>query len=527
MNRHAVTLSAHQRVGDAVTFKVDALYSRRTSSTLSESPTTRFLKESEVETVTVAPSLEIELGSGWQARYVGVFGRDKTLYSSTIGPFVGTPRVTNGCYCNEIAAGEAGAEGPLFALPGGSARLAIGGGFRNNRLDYRQLLNGAPSQAFDITRRSRYAYGELFLPFVSPGLNVSGIDRLSLSAALRYEDYPGLDRLATPRVGVIYAPTSALVLRASWARSFKAPTLYQQYIPIEAILLPASVFGAGTGSSTVLFAAGGNRNLGPERATSWTAGFELRPAFADGLTLSATWFDIDYRERVVSPIAGSVAAAFANPGFATLIDRSPSASTLAALIAGAQFGLQNLTGSVYNPANVVAYVDNRNVNVAAQAVRGVDARLSWSGALGRGSLGFDIDASWLESAQRLTPDLPEVALAGTVFNPPAFRLRAAANYSAGGLRLTSALNYTGALKDERFAVMRKLAPSSTVDLGASYDIIAGEGRDPGLSVSVTINNLFDDRPEIIRSTGPTSTPYDSTNFSPIGRFVAIGIRRHW
>jgi outer membrane receptor protein involved in Fe transport len=527
MNRHAVTLTGHQRLGDGIVAKVDALYARRTSAILNETPTITQLRQSQVETITVAPSLEIDLGSGWQARFVGVFGRDKTLYSSSVAFSGGIPTVTGGCYCNVIAAGEGGAEGPLFLLPGGSARLAIGGGFRNNRLDYYQRVNGADQQAFDITRRSRYAYGELFLPFVSPELGIEGVDRLSLSAALRYEDYPGLDRLATPRVGLIYAPSSQLVLRASWARSFKAPTLYQQYIPYEAILLPAAVFGAGTGTSSVMFAAGGNRDLQPERATSWTAGFELRPTFIEGLTITATWFDIDYRDRVVSPIAGSIAAAFRNPGFATLIDFAPDAAELAALIAGAQFGLENLTGLPYDPAQVVAYVDNRNVNVAAQAIRGIDARLSWSGALHGGTLGIDIDASWLESVQQLTPALPDVQLAGTVFNPPEFRLRAAANYSHGGLRVTSALNFTGALEDERFAVRRLLAPSTTIDLGASYDIIAGEGRDPGLTVSITVNNLFDDRPERIQTSGPTSTPYDSTNFSPIGRFVAIGIRRHW
>jgi len=93
--------------------------------------------------------------------------------------------------------------------------------------------------------------------------------------------------------------------------------------------------------------------------------------------------------------------------------------------------------------------------------------------------------------------------------------------------LTTALNFTGALKDQRFAIERRIEPSATVDVGANYDIIAGSGRDAGLSVSLTINNLFNDKPELIQTTGPTDTPYDSTNFSPIGRFVVIAIRQHW
>jgi iron complex outermembrane receptor protein len=246
-----------------------------------------------------------------------------------------------------------------------------------------------------------------------------------------------------------------------------------------------------------------------------------------GQIVSATYYDIRYRDRVVRPIAGSIAAAFRNPGFATLIDFSPTASELAALIAGAQIGLQNFSGRAYDPAEVIAFIDNRNINVAAQTIKGIDARLSWNGNLGGGRLGLDLDASWLESSQLLTDELPVVQLSGTVFNPPKFRLRAAANYRTDRLMLTSALNFTGALKDQRFAIERRIDPSATVDVGASYDIIAGSGRDAGLSVSLTINNLFNQKPEVIQTTGPTDTPYDSTNFSSIGRFVAVGIRRHW
>ena len=74
---------------------------------------------------------------------------------------------------------------------------------------------------------------------------------------------------------------------------------------------------------------------------------------------------------------------------------------------------------------------------------------------------------------------------------------------------------------------RRLSPSATVDLGLSYEIVRGEGREPGLEISLTIQNLFDDEPETLGQTGPTDTPYDSTNYSPIGRFVTFGIRRHW
>jgi outer membrane receptor protein involved in Fe transport len=277
-----------------------------------------------------------------------------------------------------------------------------------------------------------------------------------------------------------------------------------------------------------MYTSGGNPDLKPERARSWTAGFEWRPIAASDLTVSATWFDIRYSERVVQPIAGSIAAAFTDPGYAALIDFAPAASGLQDIINGAQFGLQNFTGGLYNPADVIAFVDNRNVNVAVQALEGVDASVSWSRDLPGGArLGLNLAGTWLESRQQLTDALPSVDLAGTVFNPPAYRFRGTATFESGALRLTSTLNYTGALVDRRFATESRIPGSATVDVGASYEVIRGTGRDPGLSLSVTVQNLLDNRPEVIGVTGPADTPYDSTNYSPIGRFVAFGIRRHW
>lgn len=524
-HRHAATFSAHQSLGDRLVAKIDVLFSRRESETVGGTPASRFLFSPKVESLTVAPSLELQLWSNWEAKIVGVLGRDHTNYQTSSTPLGGSTTITSGCFCNSVASLDISAEGPLFELAGGSARMAIGGGIRGNAMDFTRLINGAPSAAFDVTRRSRYLYGEIYLPFVSTELEIRGIDRLGLSGALRYEDYKGLDRLATPRIGLIYAPVSTLTLRGSFARSFKAPSLYQQYVPFQAFLLPGAAFGAGAG--TVFYTSGGNPDLESERASSWTAGFEFKPKMLPGFTVGATYFDISYRDRVVQPIAGSIAAAFSDPGYATLINRSPSEALLEELVAAAQFGLQNFSGGPYDPANVIALVDNRNINVAVQKIRGVDAHLAWSGDAGAGKLGVDLAGTWLESRQQLTSDLPQVELAGTIFNPPKLRARAAFNYRINGIKLSSSLNYTGALQDQRFAAKARIAPSATLDMGASYDVIAGEGGKPGLSLSITINNVFNDKPDIIRTTGPTDTPYDSTNFSPIGRFLAVGIRRSW
>src|SRR3546814_14629842 len=60
-------------------------------------------------------------------------------------------------YANALRSFEFGAEGSLFPLPGGEARLAIGGGVRTNKLtvDSRRVVGGieTPIDIFTTTRK--------------------------------------------------------------------------------------------------------------------------------------------------------------------------------------------------------------------------------------------------------------------------------------------------------------------------------------------------------------------------------------
>ena len=527
--RHAALLTLHQDLGKRLKFSMDALYARRTSTTIGGTAAARYRFAPRVTTFSVAPELRFEAGGGWTFKLLGAYGRDRTRYHTTFSPTGGSATVTAGCYCNDATSAELNATGPLFPLNGGPARLAVGAGYRDNGMAFSRLVGGSQAQAFDVSRHSIYGFGEVFLPFIADENGITGISRLSLSAAMRYEDYPGMAQVATPRLGLIYAPVRDVTLKASWARSFKAPTLYQQYVGYQAYLLPAAAFGAGGGNQTVLYTSGGNPGLKPERARSWTAGFVIALSAHPSLSLEASYFNIRYRDRVVQPIAGSIAAAFTDPAYASLIDRSPDAGSLGQLIDGAQLGLQNFSGRPYDPAAVVALVDNRNLNVAIQNIEGVDATLNWRHELGSGhSLSANLAGSWLDSGQQVSATLPQADLSGTLFNPPRYRARGSVSFQSPKLMASAYINYTGALADRRFASTTRIAPQAIVDLALRYTAIAGTGSDDaGLALSLVVNNVANKRPQVIRTTGPTDTPYDSTNFSPIGRFVAFGLSRRW
>src|SRR3546814_15574586 len=69
----------------------------------------------------------------------------------------------------------------------------------------------------------------------------------------------------------LFRSSNGVDFKASWGKSFKVPTLYQTGQTSNAQLLPGFIFSpAPTSSNPVLYLFGGNPNLTPARATTFT-----------------------------------------------------------------------------------------------------------------------------------------------------------------------------------------------------------------------------------------------------------------
>src|SRR3546814_8686180 len=123
---------------------------------------------------------------------------------------------------------------PYTTLFRSDARLAVGAGYRTNGLLERNYLRGTINVEGDES--SRFAYAELSLPLIGPGSNAVAAERLMLTAAVRSEDYDSFGSVTTPKLGLIYSPSTDFTLKASWGRSFKAPTLFQRFSSKNAYL---------------------------------------------------------------------------------------------------------------------------------------------------------------------------------------------------------------------------------------------------------------------------------------------------
>jgi outer membrane receptor protein involved in Fe transport len=528
----SLVASAHQALGEAVTLSIDGLFNRRTSEQtlptfpggdLSAGRATFFATD---KSWGIAPSLEWRLGGGWHTSLAGTIGQERVDFHQLQCAAATCTDSGANFYRNTARSVELGGDGPLFALPGGDARLAVGGGWR--RIGFERFSAAVSAVNTRHAQESYYGYAELGLPLVGPDQDVGLVERLDLDLAARYERYPGVGDVLTPKLGAAWALTPDVTVKGSWGRSYRAPTLFQQYQPRAAALYPPRFIGAPglPATAAAILIVGGNPDLKPERARTWSATVDLHPRALPGARLQLSYFDVAYRDRIVAPI-GLLAQALSNPLYADRVIRNPDSATQAAAIAGAN-SFTNFIGSPYDPANVIALIDNAFVNAGRQVARGVDVLASYDAALPHGqSLSLAANLSYLDSEQQLTSSQPVTPLAGIIFNPPHWRGNASASWSAGSVTLTADASYIGGVRDIRFAPTVDLHGMTTFDLSARYRVRETGTPLDGLEFTVSAQNLFNAKPAPIATTAPSHTPYDSTNYSPVGRLLALEVRKTW
>jgi len=521
-NLRSGLFSLHQSLGEAVELHLDALGNDRDSHTALAYPSIYYPYDVKTRTTLLAPSLEIGLPGDWTLMLSAAVGKDKnSVAQPTVSRADGaiTPNSLV-AYRNKSLTYEIGAEGPLFTLPGGEARLATGAGYRYN--DYLDLSGNTINA--DGDESSRFAYAELNLPLVGPEQGISGIERLALTGAVRTED-GDYGNVTTPKFGVIYSPNADFSLKASWGKSFKAPTLLQRHSSQSAFYYPAATFGTGYPSdATALWLYGGNADLRPERARTWSASLAFHPEALPQLETELTWFDIDYTQRVLQPII--TYDVFGNPIYANFVDYDPTGAAQAAALARAS-GFYNFAGTPYDASKVVAIIDDRFVNASQQRIKGIDLSGSYRVDLGAGRLTVRGSASWLDSTQALTAAQSPYDLAGKLFNPAKLNSRIGAVWQQGGFTASLFGNYKSGVINTNTLDHKKSASFTTFDATLRYDTGARDDAWSNLALGLSAQNLLNRAPPLYTPISPTYAPYDSTNYSAVGCFVSLSVSKHW
>lgn len=527
-------ISAHHDLASNIEISGDFLYSRRETQrnmpfTSAGSIYTFGLFSTNItSSYVLSPELKFRPGGDWEISLQGSVGADdSSIYGDrySAGSVILHQDIH---YDNSFWGAEINADGPLLDLPGGQLKLAIGAGVREAKLSalYQTFSSTSHRIVNDFTesQEGRYGYVELNAPLVSAAMAVPGVHSLTLTGAVRYEDYPGLDHLATPKFGAVYSPVAGLDLRASWGKSFKVPTLYERYRSSTAYLGPVSDAGSSSGlpaGTTVIDIYGGNSDLQAERATNLTAGLVARPTAIPNLVAQLSYFRTKYTDRVREPVSG-VAPAFSNAAYAPFIIRNPSPEQVMAILATVSSPLQNYTDGEFDPAMVSGILDARLINTASQTIQGVDAAVDYAFDLTDiDRVSMSVSATYLHSRQMLVDGGADIAMAGTIFNPPHWRGRAGLAWDHNALGLSAYVNYTGPVTDTRYTPSRPGSDFVTLDINGRY-FLSGDRRS---YLSLAVSNVLGTKPPRITSIGPTQAPWDSTNYNAFGR--TINLSANW
>jgi iron complex outermembrane receptor protein len=425
------------------------------------------------------------------------------------------------------------ADGPLFSLPAGDVRVAIGAERHDNefrqRLDANNVLPSGDIVTKNIRnqRHNTSLFAELYVPIVGPDNAVSGIQSLNLSLAARREDYSDFGTTTDPKVGVTWKPVEDLTVRATYGTSFRAPSLVDTSEQIHNIFIqnlpdPTSPTGVTRG----IFHNGG-RSLLAEEATTWSAGLDWRPLGAlHGLYASVTYYDVEYSDRIdVVPNS-----ALTNPDvYAPFIVRRPDPADTAgnaafdALIQ-AFLNDPNLQNPVEPVSNLHAIVDGRRANLAALEQTGLDISVGYAFETGIGAWRVGLDAAKILKLERSTaPGIPLIDVLDTFGNPVDLRARLALSWQSGGWAVHGYLNHIDGYRNTAITPNVAVDDYRTVDATILYNF-ADEGALGGASLALSGQNILDETPPIVLN-GISS--WDNHNVSPLGRFISLTLTKRW
>jgi outer membrane receptor protein involved in Fe transport len=424
------------------------------------------------------------------------------------------------------------ADGPLLQLPTGTLRLAAGYEHRDERIrasilsdtsrlepETIDLLTGRTHRAIDA------GYAELLVP-------VSGGDarwlpgELDFSAAIRSEQYSDFGRTTNPKLGIAWTPAPGLKLRGSWGTSFHAPGFgdlvgsSQNAYFAFALADPASP----TGFTTALGLFGFADDLRPEKAESWTAGIDLADWPAKGITASASYFSIRYRDRIATATSDVFSFLQRRDIYGSLITDNPSLALVQSYFDSPLF--INTVGAA--PSDIKVIVNGLTQNLSRTRIEGFDFDLGYNLPIAAGTASFGLSGTrLLRIDQQLTATSPKVDVVGTYGNPVKLRLRGRAGWSQGGFDAALFVNRVGSYRNLTVTPEQRVANWTTVDARIAYRF--GDAAPlKGAQVALSATNLFDRAPPFtVTHFFDKTVGYDPEQASPVGRLIAIELTARW
>jgi outer membrane receptor protein involved in Fe transport len=324
--------------------------------------------------------------------------------------------------------------GPLFKLPAGSVKAAVGVETRRFEIDDTPALDSQNGNLYGLTSsaitRGTDSANDVFAEIEVPLLaKVPGAEQLTASLSSRKADYKSYGPGSTYKAGLVWSPAKWLTLRATSGTSYRAPALYEQFLGATTGFISQqndpcnnwdSPTNAGTPRAancasenlpagftnnqgiTVVSSGGRASGLKAETSENNTFGIILQPALPTGwgdLSVALDRFDIKVENGVAR--AGGVAIlnrCYDDPAFR------------------AGGGLCRLV-SARTSSNALT-VNDSYVNLATDVVRGLDLTVRYTNNVWIGRLRVNLNLTrYAFQASKLFADDELDNVNGSLNNP--------------------------------------------------------------------------------------------------------------
>ncbi len=431
---------------------------------------------------------------------------------------------------NELWSASLDLTGSVFELAGGAAKVAAGVDFRRESLS---TVGFSGENVSDLSRDIRAVYAELFLPIVGQANSRKGLQRLEVSLAARHEDFTDFGNSTNPKLGVVWSPFQSMTLRGTIGTAYRAPALtnLDDGSGGQTFFLPDSFFG-----QSVIAATGSNPDLQPEEATTWTVGVQWAPDSIDGLFLDATYFNVDFTDRIETPLRSTGLGLRDPASFPDIVISNPTPEQIARFVNRPNFNEGRFApGSpedFISGAIPIDYIlDNRLTNLAESLATGVELQLSYATDTALGTFSAGINSSYiLDFKRKILPSDPLVDEVDLYGRPVDLRARGSIGWSRNSWSVGGFVNYTDGYTDDGSGPARPDDPRAvgswtSVDLTVSYRTNNTEGFLSDARLTLTMQNLFDEDPPFVDTRGGVG--YDAVNANPLGRFFAFLLIKEW
>jgi outer membrane receptor protein involved in Fe transport len=538
----AVTLYGRQEIGKNAEVFLDALYTHRDSynKSFEASVTSDADIYIDNDQVAVNAGVDLKLGPTWRGEVSVGYGADD-LENEVIDP--PAPRVY--AYVpilSKFTSVDAKADGPLFELPGGTVRVAVGAHRRKESHDYEQ--SGYDAQMtrinhfqFHRERNVSSLFAEASVPIVGARNAARLAQRVELSLAARYDDYSDFGSSVDPRIGLAWVPVNGLKLRGSWGTSFLAPKM-KDYDPSFNATLAVDNFFLANDLNVMQMSGNATEELEAQESKNYTLGIDFAPAALPGFKMSVNYYDIDYRDKIEDPSTIPFTSILANPAaFSALITLNPTVDQVNAAIQYGQTGQgfyalnPDFTPNAnFDPSNVDALFDMRRRNIGVLGQSGFDVSTSYDFDVGASHLRVGFDLAYInEIEKQVTATSEAFDVLDTYAHPTHLRARLGFGYTRGGWALNTFVHRRNAYVDNRLTPAVGIDEYTTVDLNVGYTFPQSNGLLSDVRVQFSSVNLFDKDPPLAAARGPGyyDLGFDSTNASVLKRLLTLDLTKRW